>query len=674
MSLIAEVGRKSVKSRVMIYTIYSLLTLMGVCMVVPFMITVSGSLSNDYDYDKFSPVPTSLFSEKERFLKGLVPFFNQYRSWGDQLRAAFPDIPDYWSNWSIAGRDTEGVRKFASNYLDGYEKNKDKIARQVADYHEFAKDYPLTDTVACADMIDVIRFIQKDYARIYLEKHPDSKLSGRALRKAVLETLNNDWSTSFETVYNMNFDREVQAPMDFQGWFPKTAEPRFQAFLRFKEHQRKLYQPAGLVVPYSMRAVWYKFLQSEFVSLRCGHPFTIADYNRMAGTNYTDLPRTPFPIHDSFGKPIRELWEIFQKEYYPLRLVRLKVTSELENAFRDSAKAALKDLKIANQILGTNFKSWEDFRLLPYPSDKPEDAKMLDLWRNFAKTLPLASREFSSSEHAFQDFVLKKYGSVEGVNQAYGTTYKLKEEIFPPFHAAYLETFLKNQYSMTLRPITRNYSLVGDYLLFNGNAVLVTVGLILLTLFFTLTVNPLAAYALSRFSLRGHDKIILFMLATMAFPTMVSAIPAYLLLRDFGLLNTMWALVLPGAANGMSIFILKGFFDSLPMELFEAATIDGASEFQIFRVVAMPLVKPILAINSLTAFMVAYNGWEWALIICQDKSMWTIAVWMYQASMWWGNSPWLVSAGFILTSIPTLIVFLSCQKIILRGIVIPTMK
>ena len=136
----------------------------------------------------------------------------------------------------------------------------------------------------------------------------------------------------------------------------------------------------------------------------------------------------------------------------------------------------------------------------------------------------------------------------------------------------------------------------------------------------------------------------------------------------------MWALVLPGAANGMSIFILKGFFDSLPMELFEAATIDGASEFQIFRVVAMPLVKPILAINSLTAFMVAYNGWEWALIICQDKSMWTIAVWMYQASMWWGNSPWLVSAGFILTSIPTLIVFLSCQKIILRGIVIPTMK
>ena len=97
----------------------------------------------------------------------------------------------------------------------------------------------------------------------------------------------------------------------------------------------------------------------------------------------------------------------------------------------------------------------------------------------------------------------------------------------------------------------------------------------------------------------------------------------------------------------MAIFILKGFFDSLPQELFEAATIDGAKEFQIFRIVAMPLVKPILAINCLTAFIGAYNGWEWALIICQDKKMWTISVWLYQASTWWAATPWVVSAGFV---------------------------
>lgn len=88
----------------------------------------------------------------------------------------------------------------------------------------------------------------------------------------------------------------------------------------------------------------------------------------------------------------------------------------------------------------------------------------------------------------------------------------------------------------------------------------------------------------------------------------------------------------------------------------------------------MPLVKPILAINCLNAFIAAYNGWEWALIICQDKSMWTIAVWLYQASITWANTPWLISAGFVLASIPTLAVFIACQKVILRGIIIPSMK
>ena len=239
---------------------------------------------------------------------------------------------------------------------------------------------------------------------------------------------------------------------------------------------------------------------------------------------------------------------------------------------------------------------------------------------------------------------------------------------------AYALTFAQNERDMTFGPVLDNYKIIFDFMIFNGNAILVTFLLIAMTIAFTLTVNPLAAYALSRFNLRGHNQILIFMLATMAFPAMVSAIPAYLLMRDLGLLNTFWALVLPGAANGMAIFILKGFFDSLPMELFEAATIDGASEMQIFRIIAMPMVKPILAINCLNAFIAAYNGWEWALIICQDKSMWTIAVWMYQAAQWWSAAPWIVSAGFIVVSIPTMIIFISCQKIILRGIIIPSMK
>ena len=134
------------------------------------------------------------------------------------------------------------------------------------------------------------------------------------------------------------------------------------------------------------------------------------------------------------------------------------------------------------------------------------------------------------------------------------------------------------------------------------------------------------------------------------------------------------SLVLPTLASGMSIFILKGFFDGLPRELYEAAAIDGAKEWQIFLRITLPMTTPILAVNALNAFVHAYNSWEWALLVCQRQSHWTLAVWMYQMSQQLADQPWAVMAGFVLVSIPTAVVFIACQKIILRGIVLPSMK
>jgi len=115
----------------------------------------------------------------------------------------------------------------------------------------------------------------------------------------------------------------------------------------------------------------------------------------------------------------------------------------------------------------------------------------------------------------------------------------------------------------------------------------------------TLTINPLAAYALSRYQLPQTYKILLFCLATMAFPAEVTAIPNFLLMKDLHMLNTFWALVLPGAANGFSIFLLKGFFDSLPKELYEACELDGASETQMFLRICLPMSTPVLAVIGL---------------------------------------------------------------------------
>lgn len=225
-----------------------------------------------------------------------------------------------------------------------------------------------------------------------------------------------------------------------------------------------------------------------------------------------------------------------------------------------------------------------------------------------------------------------------------------------------------------IRGCFANYRLVGQYLFQRGRAFFNTVILVLLSVAAHLTVNPLAAYALSRFRMRGAEKILLFLLATMAFPAAVTAIPGFLLVRDLGLLNTLAALVLPTVASGMSVFILKGFFDALPRELYEAAAIDGASEWTVFAKITLPMTTPILAVNALNSFVAAYNSWEWAFLVCQKESNWTLAVWMYQMSQQMGGSPWCVMAGFVVVSIPTAVVFLACQKIILRGIVLPSMK
>lgn len=217
-----------------------------------------------------------------------------------------------------------------------------------------------------------------------------------------------------------------------------------------------------------------------------------------------------------------------------------------------------------------------------------------------------------------------------------------------------------------------NFLTVFDHILLHGHALRNTCILVILSIVSALTVNPLAAYALSRFKMKATYYLLLFFLATMAFPAEVTIIPVFLQLREFGLLNTYGALILPGLVNGFSIFLLKGFFDSLPRELYEAAEIDGASEFRIFWQFTMALSKPILAVIALGAFASAYGAFFFALLLAPDPNMWTVMVYIYQLRQM-VDQP-VVFASLIVTAIPTLLVFVFCQNIILRGIIVPTEK
>lgn len=235
---------------------------------------------------------------------------------------------------------------------------------------------------------------------------------------------------------------------------------------------------------------------------------------------------------------------------------------------------------------------------------------------------------------------------------------------------SYETKFLETESGAIRREFTsRNYRYILDYILINGRALWNTVifcGLAILT---QLTINPLAAYALSRFPLPVTGQILLFLLATMAFPAEVALIPSFLLLKDLGLLNTFAALVLPTAASGFMIFLLKGFFDSLPREIFESGQIDGARETTMMLKLALPLSKPVLGYLALLAFMGAYGAFLYAFLVAQDRQMWTLMVFIYQLQQ---SAPKAtIMAAVALAAIPSILVFLACQRVIMRGIVLP---
>jgi len=149
-------------------------------------------------------------------------------------------------------------------------------------------------------------------------------------------------------------------------------------------------------------------------------------------------------------------------------------------------------------------------------------------------------------------------------------------------------------------------------------------------------------------------------------------IPQFIMLRNMGLLNTFAALVLPTAANGYMIFLLKGFFDSLPEELYEAAQIEGASELRMFVQITLALSKPILAVVALQAFTFSYMMFLYALVVCPSEEMWLLSVWLFQ----WQNRASMggIFASVLIASIPTLVVFVVAQRTIMRGIVVPVEK
>ncbi|MBV1851541.1 carbohydrate ABC transporter permease [Catellatospora tritici] len=197
--------------------------------------------------------------------------------------------------------------------------------------------------------------------------------------------------------------------------------------------------------------------------------------------------------------------------------------------------------------------------------------------------------------------------------------------------------------------------------------------------FVQLLVDVTAAYALSKLRPVGGKLVLGGMLASLMLPAAALLVPAYLTVTDvpiFGwnLLNSPWALWLPGAANAFNIYVLKRFFDQIPNDLLDSASMDGAGRVRVLWHIVLPLSRPVLAVVSIFAVIGMWKDFLWPLLVLQDPEVQTLSVALSRLS---GTNQVPLTemlAGLVIASIPMIVVFMVFQRSILGGLQAGSLK
>jgi multiple sugar transport system permease protein len=182
-----------------------------------------------------------------------------------------------------------------------------------------------------------------------------------------------------------------------------------------------------------------------------------------------------------------------------------------------------------------------------------------------------------------------------------------------------------------------------------------------------LITSALAGYALARLRFRGRQALLLVILTTLVIPLQLLVMPIFLLLQWGHLINTYGALILPSAANGFGIFLLRQYFQAQPVELEEAATLDGADRLQVLALVMLPLARPALVTLFLFAFMGEWNDLFKPLVFTTRPELRTVQLALASfPAQFASRGPML--AAVVITTLPVLLLFLLGQRQLMRGI------
>ena len=636
MPIISEIGRRSLKVRLLIGSIYILLIIGSITMVHPFILMIAGSTKSAVDTPEAKLIPEFIINDEALYQKETEALFNDDFRIMKQVYHTEDFISFRMMSIPTASNDA------LVDEWEAYLKQRELLP-YVANMGHF------TSTVGTTPRN--LRALKATYIESYKD----------------IDSINDHFDVEF---VSWNYFKI------YPGRYLGRNQKYYKTPFLDSTHAFSLTLPKHDLFFFSLEG----FYKNEF--LKTQYSMEIDSYNASHGTSYKSynslhLDRT-FPSGEGRTKKEQEDWNDFVRNLFNLLWIRSDQTAA--EGYRDFLMAKYGTMKNLNNSYGTSYEKPAD---IVYPEQCPVSGSSASDWESYLQgwkdpetatiyEMPIKSISITGTDFWFQDFLKSKYGSLEKVNQACATSFSSFSDITPPQRDWHYRHFLKNRSSIKKEFMFRNLITVFDFVVIHGRAIFNTAFYCALAILTALIVNPLAAYALSRYKPPSQYKMLLFLMMTMAFPPMVTQIPIFLMIREFQMLNTFWALILPGVANGYAIFLLKGFFDSLPRELYESAEIDGASEFRIFWQFTMALSKPILAVIALQTFTGAYGNFMMALLICQDEKMWTIMPWLYQLQMNSGEG--VVFASLILASVPTFLIFVFCQNIIMRGIVVPSEK
>jgi len=212
----------------------------------------------------------------------------------------------------------------------------------------------------------------------------------------------------------------------------------------------------------------------------------------------------------------------------------------------------------------------------------------------------------------------------------------------------------------------------GDFSIYFRNSLLV----ILMKVPLGIAVSALAAYPLAKIKFKANQPIFIFFLIGLAVPIQVALQPLVVMMRDLGLSNTLFALIPPYVAFGipLQVLVMRGFFRQIPTELVEAARVDGATEFEIFYKIMIPLSVPALAALAIIDTLATWNEFLLALVLISEKESRTVPIGLMQFQGEHASDSSVLMAGVAISIVPVLIIFLFLQRYFVTGLTAGAVK